>query len=465
MSQDEYSQRALDELQASDDLQRSCNIDIDDFEYALINSFNYDFSVEDGLGELLRNKTKGSTISFAKAIRLITTSRSIRPASPPPTDNSWLEEISREDVDTDYLCSTCPTSLATLNATKIADKGLQITLDQNGSVSTILPAHNVVTTGDGVKILNITFKITPNSNGTTPLNPPSYNVVATGSATENATVPPTSSAFLPVIMGSMDNEDGEIVSRRKQLVLQARARAEAKCRPQKEKLPFINLPEEVRVRIYRMLFFSKAPIVFNTRQNLSRSAAFLRTCRLVNVEGSLILYGENSFHFERNVQTRGRLFDKVWREIGFRDVQSFLHMIGGHNIAHLKFISFDFYDGYFNNTTAPSFEEDNMRYVNDPVVHHILRLIGHYAILEKIAVTFAGRRIIRPTDYQFLQALTSIKSYEVIQARHSWRDSKDNYGVFESLKKSMTLPARETAELDPTRVKLLNRPMHYQHLY
>lgn len=455
LSKDEYSQRALDESQASEDSLASYEIDYDAFKYALINLFDYDFSSEDKLGEFLRNKTKGSKISFAEALRFISTSRSIRPTSPPPTDNSWQDENSREDVDTGCVCSAFSHRLATLNTTKVRDKGLQITLDQNGSVAP----------GDGAEIPDITFKITPNPNGTISLHSPSYSAVATGSEMGNAFVAPTSSSLLPVLLGSVDGEDEDPVSRRKQLVLQARARAEAKCRPQKEKPSFFDLPEEVRVRIYRMLFFSKAPIVFNTRKDLSRSAAFLRTCRLINHEGRLILYGDNSFHFERNVQRRGRLFDKVWKEIGFKDVRSFLLMIGGHNIAHLKFVSFDFYDGYFNKTTAPSFKEDKMRYVNDIILHHALRLIGRYAILEKIVVTFAGRRIIRPMDFQFLHALASIKSYEVIQAKHSWRESKDTYGVFEELRKSMTLPARETAELDPTRVKLLNRPMQYQHVY
>jgi hypothetical protein len=51
-----------------------------------------------------------------------------------------------------------------------------------------------------------------------------------------------------------------------------------------------DLPYELRVRIYRLIFRGDAGVDFPTRRNLSRSAHVLRTCKQIYREGSEILY-------------------------------------------------------------------------------------------------------------------------------------------------------------------------------
>lgn len=93
---------------------------------------------------------------------------------------------------------------------------------------------------------------------------------------------------------------------------------------QEPKKGFVDLPYELRIRIYRQVFVTEAPIDFSARAGFARSSAFLRTCRLVHHEGSAVLYGENAFHFERSHRQRGAFFEAEWKEIGFKDVRRFL---------------------------------------------------------------------------------------------------------------------------------------------
>ena len=83
------------------------------------------------------------------------------------------------------------------------------------------------------------------------------------------------------------------------------------------KLGFSNLPPELRLRIYRMLFRSTGCITIGARDDFCYSAQFLRTCKLVHLEGRVILYRENRFQLQRERSTRGRFFDQTWTEIGY----------------------------------------------------------------------------------------------------------------------------------------------------
>ena len=103
---------------------------------------------------------------------------------------------------------------------------------------------------------------------------------------------------------------------------------------------FTDLPYELRLGIYRRSLVKEAPLDFATQRGFSRSGQFLSTCKLVNEEGRVIMYGENSFHFGRTAATRGAYFEAQWKEIGFKDVRRFLESIGPANVALMKYVSF-----------------------------------------------------------------------------------------------------------------------------
>ena len=101
---------------------------------------------------------------------------------------------------------------------------------------------------------------------------------------------------------------------------------------EKDSVGFLDLPYELRSKVYEFAFKFDKPIEFESR-NFSRSANFLRTCKTVLKEGREVLYGENSFHFGRETATRGKFYEKIWKEIGYKDVRKFLETIGPINVG------------------------------------------------------------------------------------------------------------------------------------
>jgi hypothetical protein len=158
--------------------------------------------------------------------------------------------------------------------------------------------------------------------------------------------------------------------------------------------------------------------------------------------------GENAFHFERCTATRGTYFEATWKEIGFKDVRRFLETIGAVNVSMMRYISFHFQDAALS--TKSYLDDNERRFVNDPILHHILKLIGANARLSKIAFQFSGRRLLQKSDYNFLQALSSIRSDEVIHAeRMTYAPSKvGDDGIIEKLKEVMTIPRADESEVD-----------------
>lgn len=172
---------------------------------------------------------------------------------------------------------------------------------------------------------------------------------------------------------------------------------------------FLDLPYELRVRIYRKVFRGPAPIDFDKRADFARSSHFLRTCKIVHEEGADILYGENSFHFARNTECRGRYFEETWKEIGYTDIRRFLEAIGPVNISRMKYVSFMLSDAGDKSSAS-----GGHRFVNDPTLQHIFRLFGANATLTKLAYMFAGRAMVSPFDFHFLKAFTEMRCHNLI---------------------------------------------------
>lgn len=181
---------------------------------------------------------------------------------------------------------------------------------------------------------------------------------------------------------------------------------------------FLELEPELRNRIYRELLVTDTVVKFNPAPRLSRTAALLRTCRQVHEEARGILYGENAFHLDRRAETRGNYWDEEWKEIGYKDVRRFLESIGPDNIANMRFLSIRLADAA--PIFTPKMDATERRYQNDPILHHVLRLIGNSGVvLEKFAVGFVGKCELSHSNVPFIRAFTSIKTRKLTKTCHS----------------------------------------------
>jgi hypothetical protein len=202
---------------------------------------------------------------------------------------------------------------------------------------------------------------------------------------------------------------------------------------------FTDLPPELRNTIYRHAFVRQDTLRIPQRPShtgLSRSAQFLRTCRLVHNEGCSILYGENEFLFQRHHDTRAPFWEPKLREIGYQDVLQFLKMIGPENIQYLRDIQFDFDDALPK--FAPESNIETRRYVVDEYLMNCLRILRD-AKLRKVTLTFFGRRQLFKSDIRFLGYLEQIKADEVVKQSTSWHmQEKAGNWVWPGIKEQMT---------------------------
>jgi hypothetical protein len=196
---------------------------------------------------------------------------------------------------------------------------------------------------------------------------------------------------------------------------------------------FTDLPGELRNTIYRYLFArkdkdSKFRIPLNSsdpKNSLSRSAQFLRSCKLVHNEACSILYGENTFSFHRHYATRGPYWEPVPKEIGYQDVLHFLRKIGPENIQYLREVNFIFDDARPKDTPYVTSNEKR-RYLNDEYLMNCLRILRD-AKLRKITMYFGGRRQLCHTDVRFLGYLEQVKADEVSRNTEKYYQAAHRY--------------------------------------
>ncbi|KIX10344.1 uncharacterized protein Z518_01426 [Rhinocladiella mackenziei CBS 650.93] len=209
---------------------------------------------------------------------------------------------------------------------------------------------------------------------------------------------------------------------------------------------FLDLPEELRRPIYRNVFCGP-PVDFDVRTDFGRSSALLRICKIVHEEGRKILYGENSFHFARSEEMRGKYWEQHWKEVGYKDIRRFLQTIGPANISNMKFVSFSLSDGTEKHN--PGVDLEDRRFVNDPTLHHIFRLIGANANLHKLAVQFAGRSQVLGSDFHFMRAFAEMKCNKlVIFSTFRGRYNRMSYDVKDKLKSAMVMKFENEEQLD-----------------
>lgn len=178
-------------------------------------------------------------------------------------------------------------------------------------------------------------------------------------------------------------------------------------------LGFLDLPAELRNRIYRVLFV-KGIVDFESRENLCRSSALLSTCKKVYLEGCSVLYGENEFSFGRVRAGRGKYFERVWDEIAYEDMYRFLRDIGSHNLGYIPSIKIAMHDGVLVDNRERDLEQ--RRFVRDQYLRESLKLIARHHNLKVLKIGMHGARTItQKNDDGFLKLLKKIRGLERLE--------------------------------------------------
>jgi hypothetical protein len=210
----------------------------------------------------------------------------------------------------------------------------------------------------------------------------------------------------------------------------------------------LTVPKEIRLKIYRELFVTQTGFNFASPINFTRTSQLFRVCREINDEAPPILYGENSFHFERSYRSRGPFYAASQKEIGYKDVRRFFKMIGPTNISYIKYVSFHLHDAYAWNTRYVKSDADR-RYVNDAVLFDIFQMIAANTILNKLAVKFDGRASVKSHDRLFLRSFTLMKCYDFYRARFSRVDGK----IVDKLDAVVIVKRPNAKEINAERIK------------
>ncbi|KAF2631598.1 hypothetical protein BU25DRAFT_407244 [Macroventuria anomochaeta] len=206
---------------------------------------------------------------------------------------------------------------------------------------------------------------------------------------------------------------------------------------------FTDLPPELRNKVYRYAFVRDKTFQIPACKpwgsgDLCQSGQFLSTCKLVHNEGCSILYGENTFAFERHESTRGTFYEHEPKEIGYQDALQFLKMIGPENIQYLRDLKIVFNDARPSDTPHAHSNEDR-RYMTDDILINVLRILRH-AKLRKLSLAFMGRRNLQRSDVKFLGYLEQIKTDELekwAQPRSYYFEHKIRYSVWHDLTEQM----------------------------
>ena len=212
--------------------------------------------------------------------------------------------------------------------------------------------------------------------------------------------------------------------------------SQEKKKDQLNKVGFLDLPPELRNKIYGHIFVSGGPIQIPRANDLCRSGQFLSTCKLVYSEGCSVLYGENTIVLDRSKDRRGPYWEPVPKEIGYTDARRFLKAIGPENLAYLRDVKLVLEDACPSST--PYLNHEERRYVNDEHLIDILRILRG-TLLREFKLTFHGRRALARTDVKILRYLEQVKADEVSNSPSGWYfPPKITHGLWMELKEAMT---------------------------
>ncbi|KAI9810695.1 MAG: hypothetical protein M1826_003483 [Phylliscum demangeonii] len=183
---------------------------------------------------------------------------------------------------------------------------------------------------------------------------------------------------------------------------------------------FLSLPGELRNQIYRLVFVDKVIINITSGQGLARSAALLRTCRLVYQEGRQILYGENAFAFRRKLaprqHSRWARVEIDTGDLGYYPMELFLKAVGPHNLCQIRELSLVLEDCRPLPADFFAIRDRYLRYLDDENLAICLKMIAIHIRLDWLTLSFHGRHVLNARTmpgFHFVALLRQIRARHV----------------------------------------------------
>lgn len=187
----------------------------------------------------------------------------------------------------------------------------------------------------------------------------------------------------------------------------------------KAKISFLDLPSEIRFRIYQECLISHDPILLfewikshALCRNYELSPALLRTNKTIEEEASTVLYSQNVFCLvscdPRNTSAATR--STVWDFVYFT-----VRSIGLKNLEKIRFLSMFFSDKF---GARKNFQ------IPDSLLP-LLDLLGQRTNpLYSLSLCFAGSFQIKTEHFEIADRLCKLKAYQLIPCA-DWLRSRD----------------------------------------
>ena len=216
---------------------------------------------------------------------------------------------------------------------------------------------------------------------------------------------------------------------------------------------FTDLPPELRNIVYKEVFGSGKTLDFG-RPDFALSSQFLRTCKLVSFEGTVILYSSHSFKLSRDNSTEGPYWKKPWTEIGWRNIRRWLVDIGPLNVSYLRDVEIDLEDGTGrsiilnpnNRLMSESARREAARYVHDGDLIECLKILARFGQLRKLTLHFESRKQLTRRDDRFVHELRKLRVDQLIDKQPSFyayyghRAARIEPGLLDDMRKKMVSP-------------------------
>lgn len=176
------------------------------------------------------------------------------------------------------------------------------------------------------------------------------------------------------------------------------------------KVGFMDLPGELRNKVYLLAFKDKKQVEFKSRNGFPHSAAFLRVNKTVYNEGRTILYGQNRFVFDQSTYRVGEYYEHQWKEMNYSHIRKFLTDIGPGNTSLITNVGLNLEDA--TPSGHPGTTMNARRFEHNKDLYWILKHLARHSKLEKLKLGFAGRRVMHlvRSEAAFLHALAAVKT-------------------------------------------------------
>lgn len=127
-------------------------------------------------------------------------------------------------------------------------------------------------------------------------------------------------------------------------------------------------------------------------------------------------------------------------------MRRFLETIGQHNIAKMRYLSISLSDAI--PTYSPELTGLQRRYLHDPVVYHMFKLLGSSgAVFDKLVIGFGGRAGVDWANQIFLRAFLSVRCHSLINTC-AFQHSRISREVFGKMRDFMEVPLEANIDAD-----------------